>query len=86
MSIMFMCVHVYTYTGVPLWLNGLKISVVTAAAQVAALARVQSLAPELPQIMSMAKKKKNGNKETYIDIYDQSLLFSEFTFANSPAH
>ena len=46
-----------------MWCNGLRNSVVTAVTQIAAVARVQSLAKnELLHAMSMAKKKKKKGK------------------------
>ena len=44
------------YLKFPAGLAGLRSDVVTAVAQVAAVARVQSLAPELPYALDVAKK------------------------------
>ena len=44
--------------GVPLWYSGLRTSIVTAAAWVAAVVWVQFLAQELPHAVTAGEKKK----------------------------
>ena len=43
-------------TGAPWWLSGLRISIVTAVAQVPAVAQIQFLAWELPHAVGVAKQ------------------------------
>ena len=48
----------YVNIGIPLQCSRLRIGMVTAVAEVAAVLRVQSLARELPHAMGAVKKKK----------------------------
>ena len=53
--------------GVPWWLSGLRIHVVTVVAQVSAVAWVQSLAWELLHATGAAKKKKKNQKKKSVN-------------------
>ena len=46
-----------------MWLSGLRIRVLTAAAQVTAVVRGGSLAPELPHVMGVAKTNKQQQQK-----------------------
>ena len=49
---------------VPLWHSGLRIGIVTAAAWIAAVAQVQSLAWELPHAAGVTRSKQTKNIES----------------------
>ena len=49
--------------GIPLWLRGLRISIITIVALVSAVVQIQSLAQQLLYDEGMAKINKKTNKE-----------------------